>query len=272
MKRLFALCVVILVLAVGTASAQSAKATASFADVHLLVGSSVPPGTSDSDSLGWVTILGNTIKTPNQKDLFIAVSIECGIYSDTLVRSSGGITDASLASGGVRIRVVVDPATPNSGSAPGASGFFASPSGGHDVALVDTSNPPDGIPDDASFFNVADGMGVSFCKRIQYLSAKLQGIIDLGDPDCFDADASTVCTLTDEEIRLIIATLDANAFNFIGENLRPGNHLVEVQAKLDTSAVLSGSQKGEAKAKAFVGMGSMTVEEVRMIRGEDISF
>src|SRR5512145_3057158 len=211
MKKIFALCVVILVLAVGTASAQSAKATASFADVHLLVGSSVPPGTSDSDSLGWVTILGNTIKTPNQKDLFVAVSIECGIYTDTLVRSSGGITDASLASGGVRIRVVVDPATANSGSAPGASGFFASPSGGHDVGLVD--NNADGVPDDASFFNVADGMGVSFCKRIQYLSAKLQGIIDLGDPDCFDADASTACTLTDEEIRLIIATLDANAFN-----------------------------------------------------------
>lgn len=237
-------------------SQPSAKATAAVADVHLLVSSS-SAGSPDSDSVGWNTILGNQIKTANQKDLFIDASLECGIYSDTLVRSSGGITDASLASGGVRVRVVIDPQTANTGSGPSASGFYASPSAGHDVDV------------NGNFSHVEAGQGVSFCKRIQYLSAKLQGIIDLGDAGCFDADPATECTLTDEEIRLVLATLDANSFNFIADNLSSGVHLVEVQAKLDTSGV---STKGSANAKAFVGMGSVTIEEVRMIKNEVIDF
>jgi hypothetical protein len=239
-------------------SQPSAKATAAVADVHLLVSSSSPTS-PDSDSSGWKTILGNQIKTPNGKDLFINASLECGIYSNTLVRSSGGVTDASLASGGVRVRVVVDPVTANTGSGPSASGFYASPAGGHDVTLTDGG----------TFTHVAAGQGVSYCKRIQYLSATLQGIIDLNDGGCFDADSETECTLTEEEIQLVLATLDANAFNFIAENLSSGVHLVEVQAKLDTSAT---STKGSASAKAFVGMGSVTIEEVRMIKNEVIDF
>lgn len=238
-------------------SQPSAKATAAVADVHQLVGSSSGPASSDADTSGWVTILGNQIKTANQKDLFIGASLECGIYSDTLVKSSGGITDTSLASGGVRVRVVVDPATANVGSVPSASGFYASPSAGHDVDV------------NGNFSHAGEGLGVSYCKRVQQLSAKLQGIIDLSGTACFDGDPNTTCTLTDEEIRLVLATLDANSFNFVAENLSSGTHLVEVQAKLDTSAV---SQKGSSVGKAFIGMGSVTIEEVRMIKNEVIDF
>ncbi len=261
MRKVLVLFAVLLCSAVLLAQSQpSAKATAAVADVHLLVSSSSTAGSpsgGDADSVGWTTILGNQIKTPNGKDLFIGASLECGIYSDTLVKSSGGITDSSLASGGVRVRVVVDPAVANSGSVPSASGFYASPAGGHDVDV------------NGNFTNVAAGQGVSFCKRVQYLSATLQGIIDLNNAGCFDADPNTACTLTDEQIELALATLDANAFNFIAQNLSADTHVVEVQAKLDTSAA---STKGSAAAKAFIGMGSVTIEEVRMIKNEVIDF
>ena len=48
-----------------------------------------------------------------------------------------------------------------------------------------------------------------------------------------------------------------------------GVHRVEVQARIDLGAA---AQTGEAVARATIGKGSMTVEEVRMIRGEDVSF
>lgn len=247
MKRLVLLTVVV-VLALSALSfgqsQPSAKATAAVADLGLLAST-----TKDPVTVGWTPILTQTIKTSNMKDLFINASLECGIYSDTLARSSGGVTDASLASGGVRVRVKVDDK-------------YASPTGGYDVNI-------DYGTGDGDFNYLGGESGVSFCKRVQYLSAKLQGIIDLSDPGCFDLDPTTTCALTDEEIRLALGTLDANAFNFIMADLPSGVHTITVEAKLDVSTVVT---KGTAAAKAFIGMGSVTIESVRMIKGEQVEF
>jgi hypothetical protein len=77
------------------------------------------------------------------------------------------------------------------------------------------------------------------------------------DPDCVQP----------EELQLILETMNANSFNFIQADLRPGVHNIQVQARLNLGA---SAQTGAAKARALIGKGSVTVESVRMIRGEDI--
>ncbi len=108
---------------------------------------------------------------------------------------------------------------------------------------------------------VFPGYPVVFNARVQVLSATLQGIIESVDPD------TGALTIVDpEEIGLIIATMSANSFNFIVDDLSSGMHTVEVFAAVVAAA---GSQAGSAKAKAAIGLGSVTMEEVRMVKGEN---
>jgi len=62
----------------------------------------------------WQTIMQSTLKTSQQKDLTIGVSLECGLYTKTLVRSKNGEADSSAATAGIEIQVLVDgkPAQP----------------------------------------------------------------------------------------------------------------------------------------------------------------
>ena len=105
---------------------------------------------------------------------------------------------------------------------------------------------------------------VIFDKRTQTLSAKLGGILS----GCTDADGDghiTIdeCTLLPEEIELILDTMGAHHFNFVAANLEPGDHIVEVWASIDVGASTT------ATAKALVGKGSLTVEEVRATNSPD---
>jgi hypothetical protein len=52
----------------------------------------------------------------------------------------------------------------------------------------------------------------------------------------------------------------AHHFNFVVANLTSGEHMVEVWAKIETFA---SSIQGLAAAKALVGKGTLTIEEVR---------
>src|SRR5437867_10635263 len=87
----------------GTAAAQnqpSAKVTAKTANLTLL-----PKTTGTGD---WQTLLSNTIKTANQKDLFIGASFEVGLYTQTLVSSKNMVKDTSTADAKVQVRVLLD--------------------------------------------------------------------------------------------------------------------------------------------------------------------
>jgi hypothetical protein len=210
-----------LVLAVGflglastSALAQSAKATAKVGNVNVL----------NQTTLGWTTILSNTIKTANQKDLLIDVSLETGLYTQTKVRSNGN-KDTSSAEATIKVQVLVD-----------------------------------GVP--------AYPGDVVFDRRNQTLSATLGGILENCTDSNGDGDIDlNDCTLAPEEIELILDTMAAHSFNFIMDDLGPGEHAVEVQAMISTS---SSSGAGSASANATIGNGSVTVEEVRLIKGEDI--
>ena len=183
----------------------------------------------------WTTILGSanasdpkavTIKMPAQKDLIFSVSLECGLYTRTLVKSKGGITDASLAMASVRGRIVLDP-------------------GGNS--------------------RVADPGEITFGRRTQELTAKLQGII--GNLACFpdgvfDPNA-TGCILDAEEIGLTLTTVNANAFFFALSDVGSGTHNVIVQARIDMGTEV---QAGEAEARALVGKGALIVDDVRLIK------
>ncbi len=240
-------------LASGSASAQiqpSAKATAAV-DELVALQTVITTNLEGALSGPWTTILSQQIKMANQKDLFIDASLECGNYTDTLVRSKDNVLDSSTAISAVRVRVVIDPATLGTGAGPGPSGSFALPDNG----LAFAGSPGSGVA----------GSGVTYCSRLQTLSAKLQGILSCPA----GAAIPGACTTTPEEIELLLNTLSANAFNFIAPNLTTGVHVVEVQA---IGVVNATAVSGSATAKAFAGAGSVTIEAVRMIKGEQVEF
>jgi len=184
----------------------------------------------------WATILEQRIKTPNQKDLTIDVSLETGLYTRTLVKSKQSSAtsddwDTSRAKAEIQVRVVIDEGTPNQRIA--SPGF------------------------------------VVFDMRNQTLSAKFMGIFT---GECFSVDPVTHEVTIDyeclepEELELILETLAASSFNFVIDQLSPGVHTVKVQAKIETNG---SAQQGEWEAKALVGKGSVVIEVVRMIQGAD---
>jgi hypothetical protein len=80
-------------------------------------------------------------------------------------------------------------------------------------------------------------------------------------------------TCTDpEELRLILKSLNANSFNFVAKDLAQGEYTLVVEAK--TSAVVGdiGIDGSLNKTNAFIGAGSVAIESVRMIKGEQVEF
>jgi hypothetical protein len=69
-----------------------------------------------------------------------------------------------------------------------------------------------------------------------------------------------------EELDLLLRTLSAHSFNFIVADLEPGNHDITVEAKIIANGEYG---NGEFEAYGLVGQGSVVIESVRMIKGED---
>jgi len=221
MKKLILIALaVVLAVALGAgavwagSSQPASKATAKVGEIAVI---------ADEDV--WTTILTQDIKAPNGKDLFIDVSLQCGLYTQTLVKSKGGNKDTSSAEGTITVQVLVDGAPAEPGE-------------------------------------------VVFSRRYQELSATLQGIITSIIPDGNGGYVVDEETLEYEEIELILDTMDAHAFNFVAPDLTfSGVHTIVVQAKIETD---TSTQEGTASAMATIGKGSVTIELVRMIKGEDI--
>ena len=60
--------------------------------------------------------------------------------------------------------------------------------------------------------------------------------------------------------------MSAGGYNFIEGDLRSGVHSIEVQARIDLDSSVDSEA---AEARALLGKGSVTVEAVRLIQGED---
>jgi hypothetical protein len=61
----------------------------------------------------------------------------------------------------------------------------------------------------------------------------------------------------------------AHAFNFAVDDVGVGQHNVKMQARMNISK--TALPPNTADAKALVGKGSVTVEEVRLVKGVDIT-
>jgi hypothetical protein len=255
---------------------KASKATAMVSELTLIDWSGTDDELNPYDS-GWTTILTQNIKTPNQKDLFIDVSLETGLWTRTLVRSKVtasdplGEWDTSKAQAQILVRVGID-------------GNYAS------------------LPVGMQEAGVAFPREVTFDEREQELSAKFMGIftgdcllVGLADPQIdndgdglinedpidgvdndedgeIDEDSPEYAITIDydcleyEELDLLLRTLSAHSFNFIVADLEPGNHDITVEAKIIANGEVD---KGEFEAYGLVGQGSVVIESVRMIKGED---
>jgi len=178
-------------LALTTGQAQSgpsAKVTAKTSALNLIEATT---GTND-----WATISGfaNTIKTANQKDLFIGVSLEVGLYTQTLVKSKNLVSDTSTAHSSVEIRVLVD----GKAAEPGPVVY-----GRRTQTLTAT----------------LEGAIAKCLTIVTNANGSLSIVLD---PDC----------VTPEEIELILDTMDAATFNFVAVDVPQGLHEISVQAKI----------------------------------------
>jgi len=216
MKRIAAAMVVVLSMA-GAASAQSAKNAVQLANYDLI-------GTTASTG-GWTEVLRASLRTSEQKDLIIGVSLETGLFTETTVRSKNGTQDTSWAEANVEVAVWIG----NRQAEPG---------------------------------------NVTFDKRRQTLMAKLGGVLNCSDLNGDGTIGFNECSLTDEEIQLILDTKAAHAFNFALDNLGSGTHTVRVLARIRTD---KGADTGTSSATGLVGKGSVTVEEVRLVKDIDIT-
>jgi len=236
MKKLInALALTAAALVIPQADAQSSKAAWRFSEIIGL--SAATGGTTDT---GWQDVLTTHIKTPNGKELAIGASLQCGLVTDTTVRSRNGDLDSSASRGKIAVRIQI--------TQPNGSVIYAQPSNGADL----TNDIP------------LSGDGVTYCDRYQKLAAKFSGL------NCTaDLDTGVVTCADPEELQLILQTLSANHFNFIHANAIPGVQKVVVQARAQAGMVLGGTQLGAASAEAFIGAGALSVETIRLIKDAD---
>ena len=183
----------------------------------------------------WHEIFSMQLKSGNDKYMYISPSLECVLWTETLVKSknhgkdSGDVTsDTSSAKSTVQVRVLVDenPAYPWGG---------------------DT--------------------GVTYCERRQELEATLGGIF----VDCEESNGIPgiqvldECSLIDEEIRLLLESTTATTFNFVYGPMTSGVHTVSVEAKI---TLTEEAQAGSATAMAGLGRGTLIVQEGRLSKSQ----
>ena len=183
---------VALPLLIGTAGAQSqpsAKVTAKTANLTLL-----PKTTGTGD---WQTLLANTIKTANQKDLFITAAFEVGLFTQTKVSSKNNVSDTSTATANVQVRVLLD-------------GHVVEP--GQVVYGRRTQ----------TLSATLEGAIAGCLSLVTNLDGSVSIVVD---PNC----------VLPETIELILDSMDAASFSFVAVDVPQGVHQISVQARIDTT-------------------------------------
>ena len=223
--------------AAGDTSLPASKATIAINHLIDLSAQAANTATSSSNDTGWQTVLSTQIKTANQKDLMFDAAFQCGLVTDTTVASKNATLSTSTARANIAVKVLVD-------------GQPASPVNGRDATGAETT---------------AD-QGLVYCDREQTLSASF------GGSNCTaDLTSGAVTCATPETLQLILKTLNANSFNFAKKDVSSGVHSIEVQARAQAKGIVNPSTNPAdtvgtmAGAEAFVGAGSLFVDEVRLI-------
>lgn len=193
---------------------------------------------------GFATVMSAPIKVSNSQSLFVSPSLVTGLYTDTLVKTRTGSTSTSQAMGGVYLRAVLttDAAGTN---------------------IVAVAAPLDACSEGVlGCQKVGSDYGVVLNSRIQTLTQTLsQCVVNV---TVGGVAGSGTCSL-DSTIDLLLKTTSAHTFNFIFPNVGQGTYYVHIQAALDSGATVVGS--GTAVGSAAFGLGSMTIESVRLVHG-----
>ena len=197
------------------------------------------------ESWGELEGLRTILKIPEQKELIFDVSLQCGLYTYTKASSKRSQRNEDTVEAGIKVAVKwtnIDT---------GESGW-AMPNSDTSVA---GGLDGDGFPD-----------GVTYCSRMQSLAATFQG--DL--LSCIAEDGTVTVTdecLTEESVELTLETLAAHAFNFYAEDIGQGTYEISVWANPECSDnETAAACDGNGDARAWIGMGTMVVDEVRFAK------
>lgn len=225
--------------AAGPAKAASSKFAAEVSNFTLVPeivcsASDVQDNKCTTTNVDWETVLHTTIQTPNQQDLLIGGSLQTGVGTETQVASKNGNKSSSSASATINVRVLID---------------------GQSATQCSGTSCPGGV---------AYPYQVTYDARSQALSAQLLGL------DCTAAQTApyAVTCSSPEIIDLLIKTTAAHSFNFVAPNLTAGTHTVELQVNIGESAK-SDTLDALSKAYAEVGVGSLTVQQVKATNNPD---
>lgn len=206
-------------------------------DCHDIFSGSAVPTTADN----FVPVMSSTVKVSNSQSLFVSPSLVTGLYTQTKTKTNTGNSSTATAFGGVYERAVLLDGNGN---------------------VVETAYPVAACSGDILGCQMVgtQGYGVVLDSRMQTLTQSLS--------DCVATvgGVTGTCdfTLTTD---LILNTTSAHTFNFVFPNVGVGTYTVQIQDAVDTSATQSG---GTAVAGAAFGLGSVTVESVRLVH--DFSF
>jgi hypothetical protein len=205
---------------------------------HDIFSGAAVPVTADN----FASIMTSTIKVSNSQSLFVSPSLVAGLYTQTKTRTSPGTTSTAVASGGVFLRAIV------TNKSTGAVTI------GWPVAACTADIL-------GCHADVNGNYGVTLDTRVQTLTQDISNcIVTVGL-------SSGTCTF-DLTTDLILQTTSAHTFNFIFPNVGVGTYTIEIQAAVNAGASVSGL--GTAVGAAAYGLGSLTVESVRLVH--DFSF
>lgn len=260
MKKLIPLCSLVLlsVTALAQSGTPSSKATAAY---NTAVGCSVSSttGTWTCGDIftgttkfvtadGYVEVMGSTVKVSNSQSLFANASLVTGLYTNTLVttkpsKTAGGTsTSTAVSSGGVYLRAALMDA-PN-----GNVLAYGYPAAACNSAVLGCSGTG------------ADS-GVILDSRVQTLTQSLSDCVV--NVTVSGVAGTGTCDFT-STIQLILQTTSAHSYNFIFPNVGVGTYYMSIQAAASSGATIP-TGTGSAIGGAAYGLGSLTVESVRMV-------
>jgi hypothetical protein len=266
MKKCFALLALsalIVTFAAAAASAQGTPSSKATAAINTAVGCTFVAKTTIGDTLpvschdiftglavdvtpdNFAAIMTATIKVSNSQSLFVSPSLVTGLYTKTSTTAYPGNGSTAVATGGVFLRAIV------TNQATGEVQV------GYPVAAC--------APGILGCQLMGADYGVTLDTRVQSLSHAISdcivNVVVGGLP------LTGTCSFA-STIDLMLQTTSANTFNFIFPNVGVGVYTVQIQAAVNATA--SVINLGTAVGGAAYGLGSLTVESVRMVH--DFSF
>lgn len=188
----------------------------------------------------FATIMKTTIKVSNSQSIFASPSLVTGLYTQTKTRVSPGQTSQAVGEGAVYLRVIARNQ---------ASG------------IVQIAYPVAACKGDVlGCALVGSAYGVELDSRVQTLTQSLSdcvvNVVVGGVP------GTGTCNFT-ATTDLVLKTTSAHTYNFIFPQIGQGTYDISVQAAVSANSTVQGL--GTAGGGAAFGLGSMTVESVRLV-------